>query len=78
MPGFARAAADSLVWGTKNGTQPQKESWAEHQSWMAAARWFFTTINRMMVSAAGRALGGRRGWGGICGEEVYLSFWAAN
>ena len=38
----------------------------------------YTTINRMMVLAAGGALERRCGWGGTCGEDVNLLFWDAN
>ncbi len=38
----------------------------------------YTTINRMMVLAAGGALERRQGWGGTSGEDVYSSFWVVN
>ncbi len=39
--------------GHRNGAHRKNERWAEHLSWMAAARWVYTTMNRTMVSSAG-------------------------
>ena len=63
--------------GHRNGAHRKNERWAEHRSWMAAARWVYTTMNRTMVSSAGGEFDRRRGRGGSCGEDVYASFWVA-
>ena len=41
---------------------------------MAAARWVYTTINRMMVSAGGGALERRHSRAQRVGKDVYPSF----
>ncbi len=41
---------------------------------MAAACWVYTTINRMMVSAVGRALERRHGRAQRVGKDVYPPF----
>ncbi len=63
--------------GHRNGAHKKNETWAERRSWMAAACWVYTTMNRMMVSLAGGGFDRRHGRGGTCGENVYMSFWVA-
>jgi hypothetical protein len=54
-PGLSALRLIPLFWAP-NGTHQKIERWAEHWSWMAAARWVNTTTNRTMVSAVGGGL----------------------
>jgi hypothetical protein len=73
----SRALLRISLFGAPKRRPSKNERWAEHRSWMAAARWVYTTMNRTMVSSAGGEFDRRRGRGGTCGENVYASFWAA-
>ena len=73
----SRALLRISLFGAPKRRPSKNERWAEHRSWMAAARWVYTTMNRTMVSSAGGEFDRRRGRGGTCGEDVYASFWAA-
>jgi hypothetical protein len=73
----SRALLRISLFGAPKRRPSKNERWAEHRSWMAAARWVSTTMNRTMASSAGGGFDRRRGRGGTCGEDVYASFWAA-
>ena len=73
----SRALLRISLFGAPKWRPSKNERWAEHRSWIADARWVYTTMNRTMVSSAGGEFDRRRGRGGTCGENVYASFWAA-
>ena len=78
VPGFACAVADSRVWGTNMAATKKNWEMGGAPVLDSCRSLVYTTINRMMVSAAGGALERRCGWGGTCGKDVNLLFWDAN